>query len=190
MMKTILILFLLLAFNMIAQQEFEICENSNTFTYSTTIDVNGTISWFLNGDPIGNGTEMNITYDEPGEFQLVAIGYNDLGCPGTPQVLNIVVTQCDPLIYWIPNTFTPDGNEFNQMWGPILTSGISTDNFELKIYNRWGAVIWESNDVNAKWDGTYNNVLVPDGTYSWVMKLDLIDTDGKKLVTGHVTIVR
>jgi len=33
-------------------------------------------------------------------------------------------------------------------------------------------------------------VLVPDGTYSWIMRLDMIDNDDKKLITGHVTIVR
>lgn len=189
-MKLFLFLFLVISLNVFSQHSFEICENSNTFTYSTTIDLNGTVEWFLNGSSIGQGLSIDITYDEPGEFQLVAIGYNDIGCPGTPQVLDIVVTQCDPLIYWVPNSFTPDGNEFNQTWGPILTSGISIDNFSLTIYNRWGAIIWESKDVNQKWDGTYGGVLVPDGTYSWIMKLDMIDNDGKKLVTGHVTVVR
>jgi gliding motility-associated-like protein len=189
-MRVILILFLLLTFRYHAQQEFEICEEPNTFTYTTTIDVNGTVTWFLNGSQIGNGLDISITYDEPGEYQIVAIGYNDIGCPGNPQVLDVIVTQCDPLIFWVPNSFTPDGNEFNQMWAPVLTSGISTDNFELTIYNRWGAIIWQSHDVNSKWDGTYNGVLVPDGTYSWIMKLDMIDDDGKKLITGHVTILR
>jgi gliding motility-associated-like protein len=189
-MKLILSLFLLISLNVFSQHTFEICGNANTFTYSTTIDVNGSVEWFLNGSLISQGLSVDITYDEPGDFQLVAIGYNDLGCPGTPQLLNIVVTQCDPLIYWVPNSFTPDGNEFNQTWGPILTSGISVDNFQLTIYNRWGGLIWESNDVNSKWDGTYNGVLVPDGTYSWIMRLDMVDNDDKKLITGHVTIVR
>lgn len=180
----------MICFNMFSQQTFEICENSNTFTYSTEIDISGTVEWFLNGTSIGQGLSVEITYDEPGDFQLVAIGYNDIGCPGTPQILDIVVTQCDPLIYWVPNSFTPDGNEFNQTWGPILTNGISVDNFQLKIYNRWGAIIWESNDVNSKWDGTYNGFLVPDGTYSWVMKLDLLENGGIKLATGHVTIIK
>ena len=121
---------------------------------------------------------------------MVAIGYNDLGCAGTPVVLDIVVTKCDPLIYWVPNTFTPDNNEFNQTWGPVLTSGISTDNFELLIYDRWGNIIWQSHDVNAKWEGTYNGVMVQSGTYNWVMKLDMLDNDGKKIISGHVTIVK
>jgi gliding motility-associated-like protein len=189
-MRYLFIFFLLLTFRIYSQQEFEICELPNTFTYSTTIDINGTVSWFLNGNQIGDGLNIDITYDEPGDYQLVAIGYNDIGCPGLPVVLDIIVTQCDPLIFWVPNSFTPDGNEFNQMWGPVLTSGISLDKFELKVYNRWGALIWETQDSFAKWDGTYDGILVPDGTYVWTMVLDMIDNDGKKSITGHVTIVR
>lgn len=189
-MKYLLFLFLLVTSYCHSQQEFEICESSNTVTYSTTIDISGTVEWFLNGYIIGEGLNIDITYNEPGEYQLVAIGYNDLGCAGTPVVLDIVVTKCDPLIYWVPNTFTPDNNEFNQTWGPVLTSGISTDNFELLIYDRWGNIIWQSHDVNAKWEGTYNGVMVQSGTYNWVMKLDMLDNDGKKIISGHVTIVK
>lgn len=189
-MKSILILFLLISLQLFGQQEFEICENSNTFTYSTTIDINGTVSWFLNGYSIGEGLNINITYDEPGDYQLVAIGYNDLGCPGNPVVLDIVVTKCDPLIYWIPNTFTPDNDEYNQTWQPILSSGISEDNFELSVYNKWGVLIWQTYDINSSWDGTFGGVIVPDGTYIWTLKLDMLDNDGKKLISGHVTIIR
>lgn len=189
-MRQLLFFFLFISFNCVSQQEFEVCDNSNTVTYYTSMDMNGTIEWFLNGNPIGDGSSIDINYDQPGEFQIVAIGYNELGCPGQPVVYNVSVTKCDPLIYYIPNSFTPDGNEFNQTFGPTLTSGISEDNFEFSIYNRWGGLIWQSYDIKARWDGTFNNSLVPDGTYVWVMKFDLFDTDEKKLVSGYVTIIR
>ena len=80
-MKIILFLFLFLSFNCFSQQEFEICDNSNTVTYYTYMNINGTIEWFLNGLSLGNGDNMSITYNQPGDYQIVAIGYNDLGCP-------------------------------------------------------------------------------------------------------------
>lgn len=184
------ILFLTSYICSFSQQEFEICDGEKVFKYTTTIDINGTISWFLNGSPIDQGDDVSIAFNEPGEYQLVAIGYNDLGCESLPQILQIVVTECDPLIYWVPNSFTPDGNEFNQTWGPILTSGINLENFELLIYNRWGEVIWESHNSTAKWDGTYNGEPVPNGTYVWTMLIDMKENDGMKLVTGHVTLLR
>lgn len=173
-----------------SQHEFEVCEYEKVFTYSTSMDVSGTISWFLNGNLIDEGNSVDIVFSQAGQFQLVAIGYNDIGCESVPEVMEVVVTECDPLIYWVPNSFTPDGNEFNQSWGPILTSGIALENFELFIYNRWGDVIWESHDATAKWDGTFNGELVQDGVYVWTMLIDMKETDGMKLVTGHVTILR
>ena len=189
-MKSILFLFLFISFNCFSQQEFEICDNSNTVTYSTSMNMNGTIEWFLNGLSLGNGNNINITYNQPGDYQIVAIGYNDLGCPGPPVIYNVIVTKCDPLIYWVPNSFTPDGNEFNQTWGPVITSGISVENFELTIYNRWGNIIWQSRNTNSQWDGTYNGSLVPDGTYNWIIKLDILDSDELKVVSGSVTIIK
>ena len=189
-MIRLLILFLLLSSSLWSQQEFEICGGGKSFTYSTEIDIPGSIQWFLNGDPIGGGNSINIEFNHPGEYQLVSIGYNELGCPGLPQVLDIAVTQCDPLIYWVPNSFTPDDDEFNQDWGPILTSGISVDNFKLIVYNRWGSVIWESSDTTKKWDGTFAGTPVATGTYTWTMLIDFLDNDGKQIITGHVNVIR
>lgn len=189
-MKNILFLFLFFSLTCFSQQEFEICENKNTVTYSTSIDMSGTIEWFLNGYSLGNGNDMNITYSQPGDYQIVAVGYNDLGCSGPPVVYNVSVTKCDPLIYWVPNSFTPDNNEFNQTWGPIITSGISFENFELTVYNRWGNIVWQSKNTNSNWDGTYNGSLVPDGTYPWIMKIDLLDSDELKVISGFVTIIK
>lgn len=190
-MKIPIILFFLLIFSTTnAQQAFEICEGETTFTYGVGMDIPGTVDWFLNGNPNGSGFSTSITYSEPGDYQLVAVGYNDLGCPGTPVVYNISVTQCDPLLYWVSNTFTPDGDEFNHEWGPILTSGISIDGFELTVYNRWGNPVWQTHDSSVRWDGTHAGTLVPDGTYIWVMRFKILDGDGVKLITGHVNLVR
>lgn len=173
-----------------SQQSFEICEYEKVFTYSTSLDVSGSISWFLNGSLIDQGNSTDIVFSEPGQYQLVAIGYNDIGCESVPQVLDIVVTQCDPLLYWVPNSFTPDGNEFNQYWGPILTSGISVENFELIIYNRWGDILWETHDMSAKWDGTFDGQPVQDGVYIWTMIIDTKETGELKMITGHVTVLK
>jgi gliding motility-associated-like protein len=190
-MKLLLsILLLLIGISVYSQQEFEICETGQTFTYSTQLDIDGYVEWFLNGEPIGEGDNININYTKPGDYQIVAIGYNLLDCPGSPVVFNVSVTQCDPLIYWIPNSFTPDGNEYNQIWGPILTSGVSVENFRLAVYNRWGQIIWETFDASAKWDGTYGGELVQSGTYVWTMSIDFLDNGGREIVTGHVTILK
>lgn len=96
----------------------------------------------------------------------------------------------DSLVYWIPNAFTPNGNEYNQYWGPEFVNGYSHDHFRLWVFNRRGGVVWESNDPSAKWDGTYNGHPVQDGTYTWVIIFDVLINDKKNYINGHVTVLR
>ncbi|MBI3240067.1 MAG: gliding motility-associated C-terminal domain-containing protein, partial [Flavobacteriia bacterium] len=87
-------------------------------------------------------------------------------------------------------TFTPDGDEFNNIFLPILTSGIDFSDFELKIYDRWGEILFESYDVNVGWDGTYHGKIVPQGTYTWTLQFGLIENDKDLFLTGHVSLMR
>ncbi|MBP6091477.1 MAG: gliding motility-associated C-terminal domain-containing protein, partial [Crocinitomicaceae bacterium] len=91
------------------------------------------------------------------------------------------------LIFYVPNTFTPDGNEYNNVFKPILTSIVDT--YVLQIYNRWGELIFESNDKEVGWDGSYNGTIAQNGAYNWVIK---IKTDGTQTHTkrGSVNLLR
>ena len=103
---------------------------------------------------------------------------------------SIGVTKCDKLIYYIPNSFTPDGNEYNQTFKPIFTAGFDPDNFTLKIFNRWGEVIYESFDSNDYWDGTYNNTKCLGGSYAYKVEFGSKENDGEYFITGSVNLIR
>lgn len=91
----------------------------------------------------------------------------------------------DPFIY-VPNTFTPDGDEFNN--GFRLVGG-NMRSFELNIFNRWGELIYTIVDLDDFWDGTYKGIMCQDGTYVW--KLKVIDLNGiPSEYTGHVNLLR
>ena len=189
MKKIIVFLACLWALPALTQQDLEICSEGYSVTYSVGMDIPGTVEWFLDGELAGGGLSTTITYTHPGNYQLVAIGYNVLGCPGTPMVYNISVTQCDPLLYWIPNTFTPDDNEHNQMWTPVFTNGFDPNEFFLIVFNRWGEVVWESRNPYTGWDGTYNNTKCQDGTYTYKVWFGDAKTDAKYNVYGHFTLI-
>ena len=90
---------------------------------------------------------------------------------------------------YAPNSFTPDGDENNQNWFIVL-SGIDEFNFSLTLYNRWGELIWESHDINAKWDGTNKNKAVQVGTYTWQVEYRRLG-DGRMVIeTGHLNVIR
>ena len=129
-----------------------------------------------------------------GETQFVVIGSTNAGCIGSDTVIVTVITDCldeEEVIFWVPNTFTPDNDEYNQSFQAVFYSGYDPFSFEMDIFNRWGELVWESHDVTVGWDGTYNNGMkVPDGVYTWKIKFKRKQNDKKLTSVGHVTVLR
>jgi gliding motility-associated-like protein len=150
--------------------------------------------WYF-GDSVGFSYEASpyYSYEDAGvgtyEVKLIAISGSE--CKDTAVKY---VTVSEDLIFYIPNTFTPDGDEFNQTFLPVFTTGFEPDDFNMKIFNRWGQTVFETNDVTIGWDGSYGNISrvdqVQEGLYSWIMEFKLSQNDGHKMVTGHVIVIR
>ncbi|MDG1334203.1 MAG: gliding motility-associated C-terminal domain-containing protein [Crocinitomicaceae bacterium] len=122
-----------------------------------------------------------------GSYNVQLIASSPLGCLDTTWVTVAVDVE---LLYFIPNTFTPDNDAFNQYFKPIFTAGFDPFDFNMLIFNRWGEVIWESNDATVGWDGTYNGKLVADGTYAWKIEFKTAYSDERKMINGHVNIMK
>jgi len=143
------------------------------------------------GDGSYNTSVENPTHvfpsDVGGSYVVQLVATTPLGCADTAyQVINIK----EELIYWVPNTFTPDGDSYNEYFKPIFTSGYDPYDYNLLIFNRWGEIVWESNDANYGWDGTYNNEIVQDGTYTWKIEFKTSESDERKVIKGHVNVLR
>ncbi|HOV11183.1 MAG TPA: gliding motility-associated C-terminal domain-containing protein, partial [Bacteroidales bacterium] len=76
--------------------------------------------------------------------------------------------ECQTTIY-IPNTFTPNGDGMNDGFSVI---GENIEALEIWIYNRWGQVIFYSDDVNFAWDGTFKGSPVPQGVYTYYLEYE------------------
>jgi gliding motility-associated-like protein len=111
------------------------------------------------------------------------------GCIGTYQVS---IEFDEGLVYYIPNTFTPDHDEYNQTFRPIFTSGFDPYNYEMLIFNRWGEIIFETHDVTYGWDGTYSftNSICQDGVYSYKIAFKNPILDERKVVCGSVNLLK
>jgi gliding motility-associated-like protein len=169
---------------------FELCDgDSIPSVYSVTSTVLGGYNeWTL----LGNTTEsnnFNIAWDEVGMFTLSVINYVN-GCPSPQQQTVIEIVQCPQDIIYIPNSFTPDGDEHNNTWKPIITSGFDIYNYKMTLYNRWGEVIWESLSVYDGWDGTYGDKMVPQGIYIWQVELKSLKSDNRQVLTGSVNVLK
>ena len=112
-----------------------------------------------------------------------------MGCIDSVQS---VIQIKEDLLFYIPNTFTPDEDQFNQLFQPVFTSGFDPYDYTMLIYDRWGELIFETHNTNIGWNGTYgiNRGLVQDGTYNWKIEFKRSDSDERVMKVGHVNVVR
>jgi len=120
-------------------------------------------------------------------YTIKLIAYSQSGCSDTAFV---TIKVYEELVYFIPNTFTPDGDKFNQTFQPVFTKGYDPYSFNMIIVNRWGETVFESNDAKVGWDGTYGGKIVQEGTYTWKINFKVKSDDEKKMQTGHVVLIR
>jgi len=158
-------------------------------TSSSSSDVVG-FNWSFTGadivtssleDPMVNYPELEV-----GSYPVQLIVTNANGCSDTiVKDVNVI----SDVLFFAPNTFTPDDNEFNQNWS-VSILGIDVYDFNVKVFNRWGQIMFESNDPNGAWDGTYGGKLVPSGMYAWILETKDAETDARYKYQGHVTVLR
>jgi gliding motility-associated-like protein len=103
----------------------------------------------------------------PGEYPITLTVTDDLGCSDS---ITKMLTIEDDQLFFIPNTFTPNGDEYNNTlkWSVL---GIDESKFELQIYDRWGEMVFQTFNSKSSWDGTYGGKIVQNGTYVWVVYL-------------------
>lgn len=149
--------------------------------------------WYFEGgtpatSQLNNNVQVMFPDGQTGTYDIRLIATSELGCIDTMDYELIVFPE---ILIYAPNTFTPDGDEFNQGWR-VFMEGIDLQDFNLTIFNRWGQIVWESKDITVEWDGTYgqNGRPVQDGTYTWFIRASDALNDDKYEFNGHVNIIR
>lgn len=123
-----------------------------------------------------------------GSYTVTLYTYSENGCVDS---VKVILPFAEEPIYYVPNVFTPDGNEMNQTFQPVFTAGYDPTKYTLQIYNRWGERLFESSDPKLGWDGvSVAGTIVPDGIYVWKIEFSLIDSDDRRQLHGHVLLAR
>ena len=145
------------------------------------------ILWDFGDYQISDEWDPIHTYDSLGWFDVILKVQNDEGCKDS--IVKKILIENDQICYF-PNSFTPDGDGLNDNFG---ISGFRTEkiiDYDFQITNRWGQVIFYSNDVNEKWDGkTKKGNDAVTGAYLWSAKI----TDELGKITrkfGDVILIR
>lgn len=112
---------------------------------------------------------------------------NDAGCSAT--AMTIIYFNAVPSIY-VPNAFTPNGDEANQIFIPKFGDRIDPTKYHIAIFNRWGGIVFESADMNIGWDGTFKGQAVQEGEYIWKMRYGIVEGVDQIEKLGHVNLLR
>lgn len=133
------------------------------------------------------GSDTTDFYSDGFEYftQRYRIKAYENGGNGDTSWSNEIFFNFDPVI-WVPNAFTPnnDGlnNKFKIVYGSIKT-------FKINIYDRWGELMFSSDDIDNQWDGTYRGRPCPDGVYIYTIRYTGADNIIKNLA-GNITLLR
>jgi gliding motility-associated-like protein len=113
--------------------------------------------------------------------------FSSFGCRN--EVCEPIVIR-DLLLVFIPNTFTPDGDNINEIFVPIVNGLLEVD-YQMDIYDRWGRVIFSSQSQFEGWDGTYRGEPAQSTTYTVRVKgISRIDGSSEVIEYGFVNLIR
>ncbi|MGM0477711.1 MAG: PKD domain-containing protein, partial [Bacteroidota bacterium] len=151
-----------------------------------------TYAWDFDDGESSTATNPSHTFpgEEEDEFLVELIATSQYGCKDTTYE---TILMREELLYYVPNSFTPDNDKFNEKFKPVFTSGFDPQDYTLLIFNRWGETIFESNHPEVGWDGTYgadSEEIVKDGTYVWKIEFKTKYDDERKVELGHVNVLR
>ena len=161
------------------------CESVNYVVDLTASAVGADSIYWNMGDGMEfyNDTSVLYEYALPGTYPITVVLFKD-GCP--PKTFNSSATfiELGETTGIIPNVFTPNGDDWND---ELVFVGVDhTENYSIKIFDRWGRMAFESTNPDDNWDGDGSS----EGTYFYELRYTDVCSSEEKLVTGTVTLLR
>ncbi len=87
----------------------------------------------------------------------------------------------------VPSAFSPDGDGINDAFFAV-SEGV--EDFNMQVYNRWGEVVFESNDIEEQWDGSFKGELSQEDAYVYVIEARGMDDDEPTTLKGTVSLIK
>ena len=113
---------------------------------------------------------------------------NDWGCVNS---ISRNVEVIEDFIIYVPNSFTPDLDGVNDVFG-VTGIDIDESDYSLMVFDRWGNIVFETSDLHAVWNGSVNGgeYFAPDGMYVYQIITRSLTTKDPKEFVGHINLIR
>jgi len=166
-----------------------------TNIYQSTIEFHNAstnayiLEWYFGDGAESQESDPIYTYPNAGIWSVTLTVWNNYGCEASKRDAVIVN---DMFNVHVPNAFTPDDDGINEVFLPQISGKPFINKYTFRIFDRWGTVIFETNDMNAAWTGDVRDgeFYAKDEVYNWQVIIQLKGSDEDRTYEGHVFILR
>lgn len=152
----------------------------------------GALNWYWDfGEPGSYTNYSNLsnpthTFGSAGEYLVWMVVDNGFCSDSAYTIINVI----QDIAFYMPNAFSPFNEDgVNDVFGPSgIGAGLGDNTYSLRVYDRWGNLVFESKDFNQGWDGKYNGNFVDPGVYTYFVEVQYADKLWRKF-WGKVTLV-
>ena len=163
----------------------EISLTQPTVNVTDASDLANTWDYYVNGVWTAGTPDFAFTFTQEGTYPVTQVVWNNTCVDSLTQLVNVIRT---PEVF-IPNSFTPNRDGYNNEWKPILTY---IEEYTLTIFSRWGERMFETDDLYQGWNGGwFNDPQKPVELGIYVYRINYKEYKGdRKEIIGHITLLR
>lgn len=164
--------------------------NAPTTTISHSTQPGVGYAWEIDGTAVDTSGSFQWTFSPAtvGYREICLTATDSLGCDNR-FCLRVLID--DDMTIWVPNAFTPNGDDKNDVWRPSVI-GVEEGWYRLLIFDRWGLQVFGTDEPAQGWNGTLDNggAELPQDVYVWMLKAKDQFTPAKADLIGTVTLLR
>jgi gliding motility-associated-like protein len=150
----------------------------------------GASTFLWNFDVYGTSTTQHPMFtfpnDTSGNYIVCLTATTANGC--VDNICHVVIIDEEFSLY-VPNAFTPHGDGTNDIFYPII-KGFNPEHFDLMVFNRWGELIYQTDNAGNGWDGMHKGTKAKSDVYVWKIKARESTDNQRKVFYGHVNLLR
>ncbi|MFI5221787.1 MAG: PKD domain-containing protein [Bacteroidia bacterium] len=139
--------------------------------------------------PFWSDSNANTSFHflEEGNYSIRLIVKSQFGCLDSASSTEAIIVNSGST-FFVPSGFTPNGDNINDIFHPAFT-GVVPDNYSMRIYDRWGMLLFQTNNISEGWDGKVLGAPAITEVYIWIVEGQSID-GSKFSKAGQVTLIR
>jgi gliding motility-associated-like protein len=145
-------------------------------------------TWTIDSIGVLTEREPHVSFPmyEQGNYKVCLLANNEYQCPD--ELCKYLFIDNENMVF-VPNFFTPNSDGINDGFKPVLSNERVTL-YDFMIFDRWGELLFSTDNLKTAWDATFKGILVQNGSYTWRLKVRFEGEAGVRKLIGNVVVGR